>query len=147
MSNNNIFDTKRFATLFKQNVIHHYSVILTAAVAFAGGLFIVLLIIQFFEDFQPVPQQRFFRFFMFVFPVTAILCAGTAFPSFRQRAKMHHYLLVPASAFEKFALEFLGRTLLIITLVPLAYWAVYNLEAYVISLFAPLSFRMQGFSD
>ena len=140
---NNTFNIKRFGILCRQNITHNYKLVLTSLIGFCGGLFILLLSIQIAEGFQPPTLGRFAGLFIIVFIVSAIFCAGTAFPDLRSREKMHNYLMVPASVFEKFLMEFLGRIILFILVIPLVYWVVYNLEGYFVSLLSP-AFPFEG---
>jgi hypothetical protein len=106
-------------------------------VAFAGGLFILLLFVQFMDGFQPKPDGANFALAIFVIIAMGILCAGTAFPGLRTKEKAQGYLLLPASTFEKFLMEFLTRIILFMLIVPAVYWVVGNLEGNLVRLFQP----------
>jgi hypothetical protein len=125
--------------LGQQYVIHHYRILLTSIVAFCGGLFILLLVIQFADDFRPPGSSGgvFFELLMMIFVGTAIICGATAFPPFRSKEKTMNYLMLPASAAEKFLTEFLTRMLLFLVITPLLYWFIYNLEGYAVNVFYP----------
>jgi hypothetical protein len=137
MNRNNTLNFTRCALLFKQNVAHNHRLILTSLIGFCGGVFMLLLIIQFTEGFQPVLLKKYYGMFLIVFFTTAIICAGTAFPAFRSKDRSFNYLMNPASLFEKFLWEFVGRILVFMVIVPVLYWAVYNLEGSVVQMFSP----------
>lgn len=144
MKPNNTFNITRFGLLFRQNLIHHYKLNSLSLVAFCGGLFMLLLIIQFFDGFQPQTLQTFQVLLLILFFGTGIICAGTAFPGFRTKEKSLNYLMNPASALEKFLMEFLSRVLLFILVIPFIYWAVYNVEGYLVKMIYPtFSFESQ----
>ncbi|MEX2232488.1 MAG: hypothetical protein WD824_10025 [Cyclobacteriaceae bacterium] len=144
MQSNNTFDITRFGILWRQNLTHNYKLVLTSLAGFCGALFILLLLIQIGEGFHPLHTGHYFELLIVVFIATGIICSGTSFTNLRAREKMHNYLMLPASAFEKFLMEFIGRILLFILIVPLFYWAVFNLEGYLVHLFYP-SYPFQSF--
>ena len=144
MQQNNLFSFARFGVLCKQNLIHNFRLTITSLIAFCGGLFILLLAIQIVNGFRsPDGERFFFGLFIAIFSITAIICTGTAFPNLRTKERTVSYLMLPASAFEKFLIEFLGRIVLFILIIPLVYWAVYNLEGYIVNLFLPV-FSFEG---
>lgn len=148
MGFNNTFSFARLGLLFKQSAIHHYRLALTSLVAFCGGLFIILLFIHLLNHLRPLGSNGFNNLFFVVFGITAIVSAGTAFPGFRTQEKMHNYLLLPASSLEKFLVEFVWRIVVVVLVVPLLYWAIFNLEGFIIHVFFPASpFDAQGFSS
>jgi hypothetical protein len=97
------------------------------------------------DGFEPLHTGHYLELFIVVFIATGVICAGTAFTNLRTKEKMHNYLMLPASIFEKFLLEFMGRILLFMLIVPLLYWAVFNLEGYLVHLFYP-SYLPQNFA-
>ena len=138
MNSNNTINLARLGMLGQQYLIHHYRILLTSIVAFCGGLFILLLVIQFAEDFRPLGSgDMFFELLMMIFIGSAIICGATAFPAFRNKEKTLNYLMLPASATEKFLTEFLTRTLLFLVITPLLFWLIYNLEGYTVNIFYP----------
>jgi hypothetical protein len=138
MNSNNTINLARLGMLGQQYVIHHYRILLTSIVAFCGGLFMLLLLIQFSDEFRPVGSDSMFHEILVTILIgTAIICGGTAFPSFRSKEKTVNYLMLPASATEKFLIEFLTRTLLFVVVTPLLYWFIYNLEGYTVNIFYP----------
>lgn len=146
MQSNNTFDIARFGMLCRQTLVHQYKLVITSVVAFCGGLFILLLLIQVVNGFdQSNNMGKYFELLIFVFVVTGVICSGTSFPSLRSREKMHNFLMLPASTFEKFLLEFIGRILIFIMILPVVYWAVYNIEGYIVNVFYP-SYSFGGIS-
>ena len=143
MQHNNIFSFARFGILCKQSFIHNFRLTITSLIGFVGGLFILLLAIQIVNGFRPDDERFFFQLFLGVFSITAIICTGTSFPNLRTKESTVSYLMLPASAFEKFLIEFLGRIVLFILIIPLVYWGVYNLEGYIVNLFLPV-FSFEG---
>jgi hypothetical protein len=97
----------------------------------------LLLVIQFLEGFQPALMRKYYRMFYIVFFITGVICAGSAFPAFRSKDKTFNYLMNPASLLEKFLYEFVSRIIVFIVILPVLYWAVYNLEGSVVKIFSP----------
>src|SRR5690606_9481740 len=124
------FNITRFGLLVKQHLIHNHRMLLISIVGFCGGLFMLLLIIQAMNQFDSWSQDAYHATFITIFIATALLYAGTSFPSLRSREKSYSYLLNPASTLEKFLFELISRIVLFIILIPLLYWTVYHVEGY-----------------
>lgn len=90
----------------------------------------LLLIIQAMNQFDSWSQDAYHATFITIFIATALLYAGTSFPSLRSREKSYSYLLNPASTLEKFLFELISRIVLFIILIPLLYWVVFHVEGY-----------------
>ncbi|MDV3307812.1 MAG: hypothetical protein LOY03_03230 [Cyclobacteriaceae bacterium] len=89
-------------------------------------------IVQAINKFETWTRDAYSNTFYTIFILTGLLYAGTAFTGLRSKEKSFSYLLTPASAFEKFLLEFLVRIVLFLILVPLLYWAVFNTEGFFV---------------
>src|SRR5690606_19233305 len=124
------FNITRFGLLVKQHLIHNHRMLLISIVGFCGGLFMLLLIIQAMNQFDSWSQDAYYGTFITIFIATALLYAGTSFPSLRSREKSYSYLLNPASTLEKFLFELISRIVLFIILIPLLYWVVFHVEGY-----------------
>ncbi len=137
MKTNNIFNSDRFLSLFRQNLIHNARMILITLVALSGGLFILLMLPQ-IANHDHVPQYRdFMGLFLFIFIALGIIYSGMAFPGFRSKEKCFSYLLNPASNFEKYLFEIINRIFVFIILVPLIYWIVYYIEGNMMHVINP----------
>jgi hypothetical protein len=132
---NNIFSRKRFALLCRQHIIHQTSFLLLSTVAYIGGIFVILSVAQVGNSFRPHNLESFQGFLIAFVAVFGVLNAGHAFPAFRNRESTINYLMVPASALEKFFLEFLSRVCITILMLPLLYWATFHLQGYFFNLF------------
>lgn len=137
MTPNNTLSFQRLTLLLKQNFLHHYKLFGIYIAAFAGGVFVLLLVIQMAEEFRDQPIGKFFGIFVTLFIITSVLATGTAFPNLRTKEKALTYLLLPASALEKLIIELLIRVLFFIILVPVLYWLVFGIENFVISAINP----------
>ena len=137
MTSNNTLSFQRLTLLLKQNFLHHYKLFGIYVAAFAGGVFILLLVIQMAEEFRDQPIGKFFKIFVALFIITSVLATGTAFPNLRTKEKALSYLLLPASTLEKLIVELLMRVLFLIILVPVLYWAVFGVENFMISAINP----------
>lgn len=132
MKTSDTFDFRRFGLLVRQNFIHHNRMMVLCVVGFCGGLFLLLLLVQAINQFETWTRDAYSNTFYTIFILTGLLYAGTAFTGLRSKEKSFSYLLTPASAFEKFLLEFLVRIVLFLILVPLLYWAVFNTEGFFV---------------
>jgi hypothetical protein len=144
MKTNDVFDIKRFSLLLRQNMIHHYRIIMTSVIAVSGGLFILLMLNQLANRYRPWQYQQFIGLFIAMFIILGILYVGTAFPGIRSKEKSYSFLLLPASTFEKYAFEFINRIILFIIALPMIYWLVFFLEGNFMRLMHP-GFEFQSF--
>lgn len=135
MTSNNTFSFTRLGLLLRQNIAHNYRLLVLGAIAFCGAVFLLLLFIQASTGFDDLTMDTFNGMFVAIFFTGAVLSAGTAFPAFRTKEKAVAFLLIPVSAAEKFAAEFLFRVVLFAIAVPALYWMVFGLENTVVSLF------------
>jgi hypothetical protein len=141
---NNIFSGKRFALLCKQHVIHQAEFLLLSTVAYIGVIFIVLSIAQAGNALRPHDLNSFQGFLIGCVAVFGVLYAGHAFPAFRSKESTINYLLVPASALEKFVFEFINRIGITILVLPLLYWVTFHLQGYLFNMFADGIFQPIG---
>jgi hypothetical protein len=128
------FNINRFGLLVRQDLIHNFKLYVLSLVGFCGGLFILLFLMKMVDGFSAWTVNAFFELFLTVFIATGIMFSGSAFPGLRTREKSYSYLLNPASVLEKFLLEFTGRIVVFIILVPLLYWIIFNAEGYLLQL-------------
>src|SRR5690606_28088993 len=146
MNPSEIFSMRRFGLLVRQDFIHNYRLFAITLIGFCGSLFILFLMMQIANNLRPLTAEGFFETFLFISALAAILYTGTAFPGLRTREKSFSYLLNPASALEKFILEFVSRIILFLVIVPFLYWVIFHAEGYFLQLlnpefdFTPLSF-------
>jgi hypothetical protein len=146
MKTNDVFDIKRFTLLFRQNLIHHYRIILTSVIAVSGGIFIILMFSHFISQFRPWQYQQFMSTFVSLFVILGIIYTGTAFPGLRSREKSYSFLLIPSSTFEKYLFEIVNRVILFIIAFPLLYWLVFTLEGNFMRILHPgFDFHSIGF--
>jgi len=141
---NNIFSSKRFVLLCKQHVIHNTEFLLLATVAYIGVIFIVLTLAQVGNGLRPHNVDSFQGFLIGFVAVFGVLYAGHAFPAFRTKESAINYLMVPASALEKFVFEFINRIGVTMLMLPLLYWATFHLHGYFFSMFADGVFQSIG---
>ena len=140
----NIFNGKRFVLLCKQHFIHNTNFLMLASVAYIGMIFIVLSVTQVVNGFRPHDLDVFQVFLIGFVIVFAILYVGHSFPAFRSKESTINYLMVPASALEKFVFELMSRIAIIIPTLPLLYWITFHLQGYVFAIFTDATFQPIG---
>ncbi|HYC85127.1 MAG TPA: hypothetical protein VEB86_07885 [Chryseosolibacter sp.] len=141
---NNIFSTQRFLLLFKQHFIHNAQFLMLSVVAYVGVIFIVLSIGQVSNDMQPHQLENFQGFLIAFVTVFGILYVGYSFPAFRSKESTIHYLMLPASALEKFLFEFVSRIAMMLVMLPLLYWITFNVQGYFFTIFTEAGFDPIG---
>jgi hypothetical protein len=138
---NNIFSWRRFLLLFKQHFIHNAQFLLLSTVAYIGVIFIVLSIVQVGENLRPHRLENFQGFLIAFVTVFSILYVGYSFPSFRSKESTINYLMLPASALEKFVFEFVSRIGLVLLTLPLLYWMTFHVQGYFFQVFTEENFE------
>lgn len=141
---NNRFSLKRFQLLFKQHFIHNSQFLLLATGAYVGVIFIVLSIAQIGNDFEPHGVSHFQDLMAVFVTVFSVLYVGHSFPAFRSKESTISYLMIPASALEKFVFEFVSRVGLILLTLPLLFWITFNLQGYFFTIFIDQVFESVG---
>lgn len=141
---NNTFSWTRFQLLFKQHFIHNTQFLLLSTVAYMGVIFIVLSLTQAGNALRPHDLENFQGFMIGFVSVFGILYVGHSFPAFRSKESTIGYLMLPASALEKFLFELINRIGLILLLLPILYWATFNIQGYFFTVFTEESFKPVG---
>jgi len=137
MQTNNQFTMQRFVLLCKQSFIINKKMIGISLIGFVGILFLTLLFFQSVKHFVNWDQKSYEVTFFSFFFLLGIVFSGLSFPAFRSKEKSMTYLMLPASASEKYIFEFLVRVVLYIILMPLLFWLVANFEGAVVHYFVP----------
>ena len=107
-------------------------------------IFIVLSVVQVGNSFRPHNLESFQGFLIGFVAVFGVLYAGHSFPALRGKESTIHYLMVPASALEKFVFEFINRIGITLLILPLLYWATFHLQGYFFNIFAGGIFQPIG---
>jgi hypothetical protein len=141
---NNIFSKRRFLLLFKQHFIHNSQFLMLSTVAYIGVIFIVLSLAQITNELHPHRLDSFQGFLAGFVTVFGILYVGHSFPAFRSKESTISYLMVPASALEKFVFEVVSRIGIILLTLPLLYWVVFHLQGYLFAMFTVEPFEAVG---
>lgn len=132
----NHFNIKRFFNAFK-----YYSILnIKSYLSFIIGLIIGLIFIDIFFIFtfgRKVDHNDYAIIFYFTSIICTVLVVGTSFPLLRNKKSVINYLMLPASLFEKFLIQFISRIVLFIPFFLLLFWldfkiatAIYNLVAW-----------------
>jgi hypothetical protein len=137
MLTNNIFSFKRFLMLFRQGFRFNKKMIAVTVVGFIGIVFLILLLMQMSRDFNNWSNRNSMGVFIMLFFTLGIIYTSNSFPSFRSSGKTISYLMLPASASEKYLFEFLTRIVGFVLLMPVFFWLAANIEGVVIHLFIP----------
>ncbi|MBN8651947.1 MAG: hypothetical protein J0L67_11000 [Cytophagales bacterium] len=140
----NIFSGKRFQLLVKQHFIHNAQFLLLSSGAYVGVIFIVLSVVQVGNGLEPHRLEIFQGFLIGFVTVFGILYVGHSFPAFRSKESAISYLMLPASALEKFLFEFVSRIGIILLTLPLLFWITYHLQGYFFALFTDQIFKSVG---
>ena len=130
--------------LFKQHFIHNTNFLLLSMVAYVGVVFIVLSLAQLGNNIQPHGPDAFQGFLAGIITVFGILYAGHSFPAFRSKESTINYLMLPASALEKFVFEFVSRIGITLLVLPLLYWITFHLQGYIFTVFTDVGFQPVG---
>jgi len=96
------------------------------------------------ENLRPHNVGHFQDLLAVVFIGFGILYVGHAFPAFRSKESTISYLMVPASALEKFVFEFVSRICIALVTLPLLYWLTFNIQGYFFEIFSDEIFRPVG---
>ncbi|XOV94951.1 MAG: hypothetical protein ACFHWX_09625 [Bacteroidota bacterium] len=132
---NNTFTIHRFKLLIRQQAIHYSRILLLASIAYVGLVFIVLSITQIGNGLKYHNTDIFLGWFAGSIIFFGMLLAGHSFPSFRNKESTINYLMLPASALEKFILEFVVRIGIIFIMMPILYWMTFHFQGYFFSIF------------
>ncbi len=136
MSTNNTFSLPRFIQLAKQSLTHNKKLILLTSVGFCFVLFVLFFIIQLTNDFrQGTDPEIFLPVFMVIFIGGGLLFTGNAFSGFRNKERTISYLMLPASALEKYLLEVLSRLVVLFIFVPVLFWLIFHFEGFIFQIF------------
>ena len=150
METNNSFSFQRFTMLCKQSFVINKKLIGISLAGFAGTLFMLLLFSQFQTHFSNWGIKEYRVTFFFLFFTLGVIYSSLSFPAFRSKEKSMAFLMLPASATEKFVFEFLSRIVVFILIMPLYFWLIANFEGLVVHSFVPeltnykFSFGMLG---
>lgn len=124
--------------LCKQSLIINKKIIAIALSAFAGTLFIALILFQSINHFGTNWELKHYMIlFVILFFIIGVGYTSSAFPAFRSKEKSLSYLMLPATLSEKFVFEFVTRIILLILLMPLLFWVIVYLESGLVHHFAP----------
>ena len=137
MQTNISFSFHRLVLLFKRSLIINKKRFAIAISAFSGILFITLVWAQASVNFSNWGEHAYLSTFVSVFLSLGISYAAFSFPAFRSKEKSMTYLMLPASAAEKFAFELLSRIVAFIILMPLLFWVIANLEGALVHHYYP----------
>jgi hypothetical protein len=127
MNSNNIFSLKRFGLLYRYNLIHTYKRLLLSLFGGIGIFFLFLL----FKSYQNNPFLSSGQDSLVVFfGIFGIGLFGTAFPAFRSKEKTQVFIMLPASASEKFLFDIISRSIILFLIIPITFWVTYLMEGY-----------------
>ncbi len=140
-----MFSTKRFLLLCRQSLIINKKIITISLIGAVGILAVFLFLLQSVNNFQTWTNISYMFIFLFCYISIGGIYTGQSFPAFRSKEKSLVYLLLPASASEKFIFEFLTRIIILILIVPPLFWLVANIEGAIAHHFFP-SFANYEFS-
>lgn len=109
-----------------------------------GVIFIVLSLTQVGNSLQPHRFESFQGFLIGFVTVFGVLYVGHSFPAFRSKESTISYLMIPASALEKFVFEIVSRIGFIVVALPLLYWLTFHVQGYFFTMFTEEFFTPVG---
>ncbi len=92
---------------------------------FVIGLFFGLLFIDLFavaNTGKEFPLDEYTTLFFFTFIISIVIVVGTSFPLLRDKKSSANYIMLPASVFEKFLIQFIIRVLCFFILFMVLFW-------------------------
>ena len=137
METKNTFSFQRFRLLCNQSLVINKRVITLWLGGFTGILFVALFLFQLAAGFARWENESYLSTFVSLFFVMGVIYVSNSFPAFSSKERSMSYLMLPASASEKYIFELLTRIVLFIIVVPFLFWAVANLEGQIVHLFVP----------
>jgi len=137
MQTTNSFSLQRFFMLFRQSFRINKKIIGITVAGFFGIVFILLFLFQSKSDFTHWDNNDYMGTFIFLFFILGIVYSSLSFPDFRSKEKSIAYLMLPASASEKYIFEFVTRIVAFVLLMPLLFWLTANIEGAVIHHWVP----------
>jgi hypothetical protein len=137
METKNTFSFQRFRLLCNQSMIINKRLITLWLGGFAGILFVALFLFQLAAGFARWENESYLSTFVSLFFVMGVIYVSNSFPAFSSKERSMSYLMLPASASEKYIFELLTRIVLFILVVPFIFWAVANLEGQIVHQFVP----------
>lgn len=137
METNNSFSFQRLMLLSKQSLIINKKLIGISLAGFAGLVFIALLVVQSAANFHNWDNKDAMVTFLFLFFQLGFIYSSFSFPSFRTKEKSMVYLMLPASATEKFVFEFMTRIVVFVLFMPVYFWLIANFEGILVHSFIP----------
>lgn len=146
MSINNTFSWSRFLLLCKQYQIQNGKFLMYAAVGYCGVIFIILSLGQLGNDGEAFDMNVFLQLMVTFGAIFGVLYNGYSFSPFRSKENTISYLMIPASAMEKFLFELLSRIGLALVLLPFLYWLTFNIQGLFFELIGEAEFETIWFS-
>lgn len=124
--------------LFRNSFLINKRLIYITLAGVAGTIFVSLLLLQTISDFRNWHQQEYLVTFFVFFLLLGAVYTSLSFPSFRSGIRSVNYLMLPASTAEKYLFEFITRIAAFIIIMPILYWVVANLEAWIVFHYKPI---------
>lgn len=118
--------------------MHDYKMYLISMFGLSGVLFIIFFLTQFNFGVRTIDAGSLVVVYVLTFAGAGILYTGSAFSGFRSKEKSIHYLLIPASRFEKFLCEYVIRIVVFMLAFPILFWLVYNMSGATFGVLHPI---------
>lgn len=130
----NHFNIKRFYNALKFDL----NINSKKYISFIISLFLVLLIFDLFfilQEYNRFNLQDYQPLFLLTFIIGLVIVVGTSFPLLRDKKSTINYLMLPASIFEKFLIQFVIRILCFMVLFVPVFWLDFKLADSIYNLF------------
>jgi len=119
MKQNKYFSMGRFARLFRNDLMINQKTYFFAMVGISIALFTITYSLM--RSNTRFNENDFTALFLMYLMGIGVLI-GTGFPAFSSSTKTNHYLLIPASSFEKFLVQFVIRIILLMPIALGIFW-------------------------
>ncbi|WP_308991401.1 hypothetical protein QLS71_005130 [Mariniflexile litorale] len=133
----NYFNIKRFNNAFRYDIKLYTKTYLS----FCIGLFLILICIDLFfiktnsNSSYGFGINQYLPLFYFTFIVGLIIVVGTSFPLLKNKKSAISYLMLPASVFEKFLIQFVIRIVCFVILFIPLFWLNFKIADSFSNLF------------
>ncbi len=144
---NNTFSFSRFIKLCKQQLFLNSRLILFGLIGYCGTIFILMLPMRVSNSQNVFDVTNFLQVMTFFFIGFGVLYNGYSFKFLRTKESSISYLMIPASALEKFIFEFLNRVVLTIIALPTIFWIVFNLTGLFFNILDDIGYSFISIND
>ena len=134
MKQNAIFNGNRFLRLLKQHTLHSYTALLLGLIVGFGICFLAIAFLQYVGNPYQNNNNQFLIIAVFGYAILGSFYISSAFSPFRNKERAQAYLMIPATALEKYLVEFIFYPFLFLLVFPILYLLANQLSTSLISI-------------